>query len=97
MLQIAAEIILNDEIKLVDLPNQWKIVHVLQHRAVLVVHDDAVSVEPREPGDAGEVTPLGNFFDGEIEFVASDEIDRSRGREARLRLDRDLRPDHADL
>ncbi len=92
-----AEIILDHEIALVDRRDEGQVVHVLQHRAVLVVHDNAVGVAPRQAGDAGEATPLGNFFDGEIELVAGDEIDRGRGFQTRLRLDRDLRPDHADL
>src|SRR5262249_56857222 len=97
MLQIAAEIILDDEIALVDRRDEGQIVHVLQYRAVFVMHEDAISVAPREPSDAVEVATLGNIFDGEIELVASGEIDRRRGLHTRLRPDRDLRPDHADL
>ena len=95
--QIAAEIILDDEIAFVDRRDERKLVHVLQYRAVGVVDDDAISVAPGEPGDAREVAPLGHILDGEIELIAGDEIDHGRSLQARLRLDRDLRPDHADL
>ena len=44
-----------------------------------------------------EFAALGDFLDGEIEFVAGDEIDRGRTLQARLRLDRDLGADEADF
>ena len=63
MPEIAAEIILDDEIALVDGGDERKLVHVLQHRAILVVHDVPSAVAPGEPGDAGEVTTLRDFLD----------------------------------
>src|SRR4029450_2915298 len=97
MQQIADEIILDDEIALVHRRDERQLVHVLQHRAVLVVYDGAVAVAPGEPGDAVEVASFGDLLDGEIELVAGDKIDRRRRLQARLRLDGDLGPDHADL
>ena len=97
MFQIAAEIVLDDEVALVNRRDEGQLVHVLEDGAVLVVHDDAGGVAPGEPADSGEVAPLRHLLDGEIEFVARDKIDRGRSFEARFRLDRDLGPDHADL
>ena len=38
--------------------------------------DDAMLVAPRNALDAGPVLAVGNVLDGEIEFVAGDEVDR---------------------
>ena len=45
----------------------------------------------------GEIAPLGDLLDGEIELVTRHEVDRSGRFQAYVGLDRDLRPDHADL
>src|SRR5260370_2362296 len=92
MFKIAAEIVLDDEVALVNRRDEWQFVHVLEDGAVLVVHDDAGGVAPGEPADAAEVAPLRYLLDGEIEFVARDKIDRRRSFEARFPLRCDLWP-----
>ena len=86
------------QVALVDLGHERQLVHVLEHRAVLVVHDLAGRVALGNAVDRGEVAALGDFLDGEVEFVA-----RRRSRSARglarlsVRLHRHLGADEADL
>jgi hypothetical protein len=47
--------------------------------------------------DGGKVATLCDFLDGEIELVARDKVDARRCLQARLRLHRDLRADHANF
>src|SRR5262249_12065818 len=96
MEEIAAEIILDDEIALVDRGYERQRIHALERRPVLVVHDRAVSAAPAQARDPREFAPFGHFLYGEIEFVARYEIDGRRGAQACLRLDRYLGADHAD-
>ena len=97
MLQIAAEIFGDVEIALIDRRHERQIVHVVQDFAIDVMDDDAFGVAV---GDAFHVRPVaavGDFFDGEIELVAGDEVD-GRGRGERfLRFDRDLGADETDF
>ena len=97
MLQIADEVILDPQVALVDLGDEGQLVHVLEHRALPVVHDRAVGAAIAEPVDVGERAALGDFLDREVEFLAGDEVDRARPGEAGFRLDRDLGADQADL
>src|SRR5262249_60733165 len=90
--EIAAEIILDHQVALINWRDEGQLVHVLEDGAVLVVHDDAVGVAPGEPGDAPEVAPLRHLLDGEIELVAREKIDRRRRLQARRRLDAYLGP-----
>src|SRR3954454_13266003 len=78
VLQIADEIVFDDEVTLVDRCDEGQCVHVLEDRAVLVVHDGTVGIAPGQPGNAGEIAALGHVLDGEIELVAGDEIDGCR-------------------
>src|SRR5262245_12776616 len=75
VLEIAAEIVLDHEVALVDRRDEGELVHVLKNGALLVVHDGAVALAPREPRDAGEVATFRDLLDGEIELVACHEID----------------------
>ena len=97
MLEIADEIILDFQVALVDRRDERQVVHVLDDGARRVVADRAIGVAIGQPGDGAEFPAFGDFPDGEIEFVAGDEIDRGRAFEARLRLDRDLGADEADF
>ncbi len=74
--QVADEVILDPQVALVDLGDERQLVHVLQHRAVLVVLDHAVGVAEGDAVDSGPVAALGDFLDGEVEFVAGHEVDR---------------------
>ena len=47
--------------------------------------------------DGGPVRAFGQFLDGEVIFVAGDEIELGAGLHAFIRLDRDLGADEADL
>ena len=97
VLEIAAEIILDHEVALVDRRDERQVVHVVQDFALVVVHDAAVGVAVGQARDAGEVAALGDLLDGEIELVARDEIDILAGQQAAVRIDRDLGADQADL
>src|SRR5215813_14121733 len=97
MPQVAAEIILNDEVALVDRRDEWQVIHVLENGTFLVVHDGAIRPAPGQPGDPAELASLSHLLDGEIELVARDEIDGGGSHKARLGLDGDLRTDHPDL
>ena len=65
--------------------------------AVLVVNDDARCVAVREPLDVAPRHAVGDLLDGEIEFVARDEIDGASRDETLLGLDRDFGADEADF
>ena len=97
MLEIAAEIILDHEVALVDRCDEGQRIHVLEDRALVVVHDGAVAPTPRQAGDAREIAAFGDLLDGEIKLVACHEIDRVRSLQALLWLDRDLGADQTDL
>jgi len=56
------------------------------------VNDDALLVAVRKPFDVAPAHAVGDFLDGEIEFVAGDEIDGARGDQALLGLDATLAP-----
>ena len=97
MQQIADEIILDAQVALVDLGDERQLVHVLEDRAILVVHDPAGVVAIRNAIDRGPVASLGNFLDGEVELVARHEVDRRALAQAFVRLHRHLGADEADL
>src|SRR5471030_2907925 len=97
MLQIAAEIIFYHQVAFVDRGNEGQRVHVLEYSTVFVMHDDTFGIAPRQSVDPAKVTSFRYFLDSEIKLVACDEIDRSGSLQRRLRLDRDLGPDHADF
>ena len=95
--QIAAEVVLDLEVALVHRRHPGKRIHVLEHRAVFVVDDDPLRVAVGKPLDAAPGIAVGDFLDGEIEFVAGDEIDGAPGDETFLGFDRDFGADEADL
>ncbi len=112
MLEVADEIILDGQIALVDRRDERQLVHVLQNGAWGIVPDRAGGVAIGQSGDAVPVPSLGDFPDGEVEFVAGDEIDDRRTGQAGVWLDRHLgahkarlqvrigglkRLDHADI
>jgi len=97
MLQIADEVILDPEIALIDFGDEGQLIHVLEDRALAIVTDGAARVAIAEAVDAVPGAAVGNLLDGEIEFVAADEVERARRFEAFPRLDRDLGADEADL
>ena len=97
MLQIAAEIVLDREVALVDRRHPGKRVHVVENLAVLVMNDGAFGVAVRKALDVAPGHAVGDFLDGEIEFIAGDEIDRASRDEALFGLDRDLGADEADF
>src|SRR5579862_3629607 len=97
MLQIADEVVLHHQVALVDRRDPGKAVHVVQDRAILVVHDDALIVAERQPLDRGLVVAVGDLLDGEVELVARDEIDRGAVLQRAFRVDRDLGADQAGL
>ena len=78
MLEIAAEVILDLEVALVDRRNKRQRVHVFEDGAGLVVDDAPGGVAIRQPEDPLPRESLGYLLDGEIELVAGDEIDRLR-------------------
>src|SRR5439155_11020274 len=47
--------------------------------------------------DCRNLLAVGDILDGEVELVASDEIDRRRGFEAAFGVDRHIGANHADL
>ncbi len=96
MLEVAAEVVLDDEVALVDRRHPGKLVHVLQDDAVLVVSDRAIGLAVGKPLDVREGPSFRDFLDGEVELVAGHEIHRAPGDETFLRLDGDLRADQAD-
>ena len=97
MLQIAAEIVLDGQIALVDRRHPGKRVHVVENLAVLVMNDGALRVPVRKSLDVAPGDAVGDFLDGEVEFVAGDEIDGGSGDEALFGLDRDFGADEADF
>ena len=97
MLQIAAEIVLDLEIALVDGSHPGKRVHGLENFAVLVVNDDAFFVSVGEPFDFTPGPIVGDLLDGEVEFVTRDEVDSPPCDEALLGFDRDFCTDHANF
>ena len=58
MLEIAAEIILDDEVALIDRRHERQRIHVLEHRAIGVVDDDAIGVAI---GKADDLAPVPSF------------------------------------
>ena len=75
VLEISDEVFLDAQIPLVDRGHERQSIHVLEHRTRSVVHDTAVGVSIGKARDAIPVSSLGDFLDGEIEFVARDEVD----------------------
>ena len=57
MLQIADEIVLDPQVALVDLGDERQLIHVLEDRAVLVVHDRAGRVAVGDPVDRAQSRP----------------------------------------
>ncbi len=96
MQQIAAVIVLDGEIALVDRRHPGKSIHVLENFAVFVVNDDALAVAVGKPFDVAPGPAVGDFLDGEVEFVAGDEVHCRCGDEALLGLDCDLGSDEPD-
>src|SRR5438105_14138928 len=97
MQQIAAEIILDGEIALVDRRHPGKRIHVLENFPVLVVNDGPLWVAVGKPLDVAPRPAVGDLPDGEVEFVAGDEVHRRRADQALLGLDRDLGTDEAEF
>ena len=97
MQQIADEVVLDAQVALVDLGDERQRVHVLEDRAVLVVHDPARTVAIRDAVDRRPVAALGDLLHREVELVARDEIDRRALAQAFVRLHRHLGADEADL
>ena len=77
VLQIAAEIILDDEVALIDRRDEGKRVHVLEDRPIGIVDDDAIVVAIGEAGDLAEVASFGDLLDRVIELVPRHEVDRA--------------------
>src|SRR5262249_3747529 len=96
VLEVAAEIILDDQVALVDRRDERELVHILEDGAILVVHHATVSSPIAEPGDSAEPSAFRQLLDGEIQLVAGNEIDVATRLQAVLRVDRDLRPDETD-
>jgi hypothetical protein len=65
--------------------------------ALLVVHDHAFGIAIGQPRDFAPGPSVGDFLDGEVEFVAGDEIDRRRRFQAAGRIDRDFGADKSGL
>ena len=95
--QIADEIILDPEIAVIDVGDERKLVHVLEHGPLAVMDDLAGGIAIAQAVDRLPGLTLGDLFDGEIELVARDKVEHRRGGEALLRLDSHFGADEADL
>ena len=60
--QVADEIVFDAQVALVDLGDEGKLVHVLQDRAILVVHDPAGAVAIGDAVHRGPVAALGDLL-----------------------------------
>ncbi len=96
VVQVADEVIFDLQVALVDGCDERQLVHVFEDRARFVVLDRAVLGAVAHAQDPGKRLALGDFLAGEIEFLAAHEVDRFGRRERIVRIDRDLRADHAD-
>ncbi len=97
MLQVADEVVLDGQVALIDRGDERQIVHALEHRPVRVVGDGAAGVAVAQTRDRRPGPVLGHFLDGEVEFVAGDEVHHRAFDQAEVRLDRDLGPDQPGL
>ena len=97
MLQIADKILLPVQITLIHLRDEGQLVHILQHRAVLIMHDHAGIIPPAQPLDGREVHPRRHILDGEIKLIARHPIHHRRITQGFLRLHRHLGADQPHL
>ena len=81
----------------VDRGRERQQIHVLDDRAVRGVLDFACGVAERQSEDRPPVPAVRDVLDGEIEFVARDEIDGRRGLQDAEGVDRHLRAGEAGL
>ena len=95
MFQVADEIIFDDEITFVDIDDRREVIHVHDEWPLAVPHGGAVFLI-RDPAHFRQWFAFGDFLDGVIELTPGDKIERARGEYAALRIDRDVRADHAD-
>jgi hypothetical protein len=96
VIEVADEIVLDDEVALVNRRDERKLVHVEEDGAIRVVRDAAVGRTIGQPGNAAQLASFGHLLDGEIELVAGDEIDRLGRPQAALRVDGDPGADESD-
>src|ERR1700674_5275035 len=75
VLEVAAEIVLDDKVAFVHWGYEWKCVHVLEDRAIGIVDNDAILIAIREADDFAEVPSIRHLLDRVIEFVAGYELD----------------------
>ena len=68
MHQVADEVVLDAQVALVDIGHEWQLVHVLQDRAILVVHDATGAIAVGDAVDAA-IAALGDLLAGEVELV----------------------------
>jgi hypothetical protein len=97
MVEITDEVFLDLEVSLVNWRNEWQRIHVPKNCPRVVVPDNPIGVTIGKPRDGAPVAALCNFFDGEIELDASDEVDNWGISQARIRLDGDFGADEAYL
>ncbi len=97
VLQIAAVIILDGEVALVDRRHPREGSPYCRERGGPRCGRCVALVSIGQPLDVAPGHAVGDLLDREVELIAGHEIDGARGYEALLRLDRDLGPDHADF
>ena len=95
VLQVADEIVFDDQIALVHVDHRRQRIHVFDNRAVGVAHI-AFAVAPGDAAHFGQRFAFGNFHADVIEFTVGDEVDGLGSADGGVRIDRHMRADHTD-